>query len=145
MTSETQYQEMNTSSEISTQTNAESSTSYTFEDEVDLFLKSSGKYARLPTRDGETKRYRFINDKSKRKLVKKKFKDPVTGEEKGPEQTKIEYHVIDQTMPDQGEKLLDVPKTVAIDVEANLAKGRTLLDITRHGNIPNVRYTVTAA
>lgn len=48
-------------------------------------------------------------------------------------------------MPDQGEKLLDVPKTVAIDVEANLAKGRTLLDITRHGNIPNVRYTVTAA
>ena len=58
MTSETQSQEMNTSSEISTQTNAESSSSYTLEDEVDLFLKSSGKYARLPPRDGETKRHR---------------------------------------------------------------------------------------
>lgn len=145
MTSETQSQEMNTSSEISIQTNAESPSSYTFEDEVDLFLKSSGKYARLPARDGETKTYQFINDKSKRKLIKKKFKDPVTGEEKGPEQTKVEYPVIDQMIADQGEKLLDVPKTVALDVEANLAKGRALLEITRHGNVPNVRYTVTAA
>lgn len=144
MTSEIEPQEMSTNTETSIQTNP-GSLSYTFEDEVDVFLKSSGKYARLPTRDGETKTYRFINDKSKRKLVKIKFKDPVTGEEKGPEQTKVEYPVIDQMIADQGEKLLDVPKTVALDVEANLAKGRKLLEITRHGNIPNVRYTVTAA
>ncbi|MGH9988590.1 MAG: hypothetical protein ACRD8W_32050 [Nitrososphaeraceae archaeon] len=140
MTSEIQPQEIDT--QLSTQTNANAP--YLFEVEVDLFLNSSGKYARLPIRDGETKTYQFINDKSKRKLVKKRFKDPATGEEKGPEQTKVEYPVIDQMIADQGEKLLDVPKTVALDVEANLAKGRALLEITRHGNVPNVRYTVTA-
>ena len=41
------------------------------------------EYARLPTRDGETKSFQFINDRSKRKVVKKKFKDPITGEGKG--------------------------------------------------------------
>ncbi|MGC1135563.1 MAG: hypothetical protein WA941_22240 [Nitrososphaeraceae archaeon] len=46
---------------------------------------------------------------------------------------------------DQRNILLDVPETVTLDVEANLAKGKALLEITRHGNVQNVSYTATAA
>jgi hypothetical protein len=51
-------------------------------------------------------------------------------------QTKVEYNVIDPNQPDQGEKLLDVPKTVAQMIEVNVEKDHYLLEITktRFGN-----------
>jgi hypothetical protein len=113
----------------------------TFDDEVDAFLKS--KYVNLPTREGESLTYQFFNDKSKRKLVTKKFTDPVTKQEKI--QQKVQYFVIDPIMADQGEKLLEAPKLAAQQIEANLAKGRTLLEITKHGISTNTRYTVIPA
>lgn len=110
-------------------------------DEVDSFLKSTSKYIRLPQRSGESITYQFFNDKAKRKLVTKVFVDPVTKQE-NPPQTKVEYTVLDPTQVDQGEKLLEVPKTLAHQIEANVSKGNCLLEITRYGTGINTRYTV---
>jgi hypothetical protein len=118
-------------------------TNSTLDDEVDAFLKLNGRYANLPRRDGESLTYQFFNDKSKRKLVTKKFVDPITKQEKA--QQKIQYSVIDPTMAEQGEKLLEAPKLTAQQIEDNLTKGRTLLEITRHGISTNTRYTVIPA
>jgi hypothetical protein len=115
----------------------------TFDDEVDAFLKSNSRYVNLPRKDGESLTYQFFNDKSKRKLVTKKFTDPVTKQEKA--QPKVQYSVIDPTVAEQGEKLLEAPKLTAQQIEANLAKGRTLLEITKHGISTNTRYTVIPA
>jgi hypothetical protein len=115
----------------------------TFDDEVDAFLKSNSRYVNLPRREGESLTYQFFNDKSKRKLVTKKFTDPITKQEKI--QQKVQYFVIDPTMADQGEKLLEAPKLAAQQIEANLVKGRTLLEITKHGISTNTRYTVIPA
>jgi hypothetical protein len=87
--------------------------------------------------------YQFFNDKSKRKLVSRPFIDPITKEVKS--QTKIEYAVIDPHDPEQGEKLLDVTKTLALQIEANIAKGHCLQEITRHGTGPSTRYTSIAS
>jgi hypothetical protein len=57
----------------------------------------------------------------------------------------IDIAIIDQMIADQRNILLDVLETVTLDVEANLAKGRALLETTRHGNVQNVSYTATAA
>jgi hypothetical protein len=112
-------------------------------DEVDVFIRSPGKFLRLPQRDGESMTYQFFRDKSKRKLVTKPFVDPVTREEKP--QTRIEYSALDPLYPEQGEKLLDVSKTLALQIEANIAKGHCLQEITRHGTGSNTRYTSIAA
>jgi hypothetical protein len=83
--------------------------------------------------------FQFYKDKGKRKLDQ--FIDPVTSEVKP--QIKIEYVVIDPHDPEQGEKLLDVTKTLALQIEANIAKGRCLQIITRHGTggrLPVVNY-----
>lgn len=87
--------------------------------------------------------YQFFQDKTKRKLVTKTFTDPVTNEERS--QTRTEYAAIDPHYPEQGEKPLDVPKTLALQIEANIVKGRCLQEITRHGTGPNTRYIAIAA
>jgi DNA polymerase II large subunit len=112
-------------------------------DEVDGFLNSIGDFLRLPQRDGESVIYQFFNDKSKRQLVERTFRDPVTHEIKP--QIKVKYSAIHPHYPEQGEKPLEVPKTLAQQIEANVAKGHCKLEITRHGTGPNTRYTVTAA
>lgn len=114
------------------------------QDEVDKFINSTSKYVNLPKRDGESYTYQFFNDKTKRKLVTKTFTDPITHQTKAP-QTRVEYNVIDPNQVDQGEKLLDVPKTLAQMIEANVEKNHCLLEITRHGLGTNTRYTVIAA
>jgi hypothetical protein len=114
------------------------------QDEVDKFINSTSKYVNLPKRDGESSIYQFSKDKTKRKLVTKTFTDPITHQPKTP-QTRIEYNVIDPNQTDQGEKLLDVPKTLAQAIEANVEKDHCLLEITRHGLGTNTRYTVIAA
>lgn len=113
-------------------------------DEVDKFINSTSKYVNLPKRDGESSTYQFFNDKTKRKLVSKTFTDPITHQTKAP-QIRVEYNVIDPNQTDQGEKLLDVPKTLAQMIEANIEKDHCLLEITRHGLGTNTRYTVIAA
>ena len=92
----------NNSSPINNNNQLQTQPNPTFDDEVDAFLKSNTKYANLPRREGESLTYQFFNDKSKRKLVTKKFTDPVTKQEKV--QLKVQYSVIDPTMADQGEK-----------------------------------------
>ena len=114
------------------------------QDEVDKFINSTSKYVNLPKRDGESSIYQFSKDKTKRKLVTKTFTDPITHQPKTP-QTRVEYNVIDPNQSDQGEKLLDVPKTLAQTIEANVEKNHCLLEITRHGLGTNTRYTVIAA
>ena len=114
------------------------------QDDVDKFINSTSKYVNLPKRDGESLRYQFFKDKSKRKLVTKAFTDPITNQQKAP-QIRVEYMVIDPNQTDQGEKLLDVPKTLAQTIEANVEKDHCLLEITRHGLGTNTRYTVIAA
>ena len=91
------------------------------QDEVDKFINSTSKYVNLPKRDGESSVYQFSKDKTKRKLVTKTFTDPITHQPKTP-QTRVEYNVIDPNQTDQGEKLLDVPKTLAQAIEANVGK-----------------------
>ena len=110
-------------------------------DEVDKFINSTSKYVSVPKRDGESFVYQFFKDKSKRKLVTKTFTDPITHQTKAP-QLRVEYNVIDPNQTDQGEKLLDVPKTLAQTIEANIEKNHCLLEITRHGLGTNTRYTV---
>lgn len=112
-------------------------------DEVDVFIRSPGKYLQLPQRDGESSTYQFIRDKSKRKLVTKSYTDPVTKEER--QQIRIEYAALDPHCPEQGEKLLDVTKTLALQIETNIAKGYCLQEVTRHGIGPQTRYIATAA
>jgi hypothetical protein len=68
----------------------------------------------------------------------------MTHQTKAP-QIRVEYNVIDPNQPDQGEKLLDVPKTVAQMIEVNVEKDHCLLEITKHGLGTNTRYTVIAA
>jgi hypothetical protein len=112
-------------------------------DEVDAFLNSIGDFLRLPQKDGESVTYQFFRDKSKRELVERTFRDPVTDEIKP--QIKVKYSALHPHYPEQGEKPLEVPKTLAQQIEANIAKGHCLQEITRHGTGPNTRYTVTAA
>jgi hypothetical protein len=114
------------------------------QDEVDRFVNSTSKYVNLPKRDGESSVYQFSTDKTKRKLVTKTFTDPITHQAKT-SQTRVEYNVIDPNQTDQGEKLLDVPKTLAQVIEANVEKNHCLLEITRHGLGTNTRYTVITA
>ena len=121
--------------------NAPSATSE--QDEVDKFINSTSKYVNLPKRDGESSVYQFSKNKAKRKLVTKTFTDPITHQPKTP-QTRVEYNVIDPNQTDQEEKLLDVPKTLAQMIEANVEKNHCLLEITRHGLGTNTRYTVIA-
>jgi hypothetical protein len=113
------------------------------QDDVDRFINSTSKYVNLPKMDGESLTYQFFKDRSKRKLVTKTFTDPLTNQQKP--QTRVEYNVMDPNQTDQGEKLLDVPKTVAQAIEANVEKDHCLLEITRHGLGTNTRYTVIAA
>jgi hypothetical protein len=112
-------------------------------DEVDAYISSAGKYLSLPRKDGESVTYQFFQDKSKRKLVTKSFVDPVTKEEKP--LIKVEYTALDPYHPEQGEKLLDVTKSLAVQIEANIAKGHCLQEITRHGTGPDTRYTSITA
>ena len=114
------------------------------QDEVDKFVNSTSKFVNLPKRDGESSTYQFFKDKTKRKLVTKTFTDPITHQTKAP-QIRVEYNVIDPNQTDQGEKLLDVPKTLAQMIEANVEKDHCILEITRHGLGTNTRYTVIAA
>jgi hypothetical protein len=112
-------------------------------DEVDRFLNSTEPFLRLPKREGESMTYQFSNDKSKRELVRTTFRDPVTDEIKP--QIKVKYSALHPYYHEQGEKPLEVPKTLAQQIEANIAKGHFLQEITRRGTGPNTRYTATAA
>jgi hypothetical protein len=112
-------------------------------DEVDLFVNSTGDFLRLPQRDGDSVTYQFFNDKSKRALVRRTFIDPVTREEK--QVIRVKYSVLHPDYPEQGEKPLEVPKTLAQQIEANINKNHCLQEITRHGIGPITRYTAIAA
>jgi hypothetical protein len=112
-------------------------------DEVDKFVNSTGDFARLPQRDGESAVFQFFNDKSKRELATRTFEDPITHEKT--ETTKVKYKVLLPDAADQGEKSLETPKMLAQQIEANINKNHCLLEITRHGAGPSTRYTVIAA
>lgn len=100
----------NNISDISNNGNVQNTSSTTSEqDEVYKFINSTSKYVNLPKRGGESSAYQFFKDKIKRKLVTKTFTDPITHQPKVPP-TKLENNVIDPNQPDQGEKLLDIPK-----------------------------------
>jgi hypothetical protein len=111
--------------------------------DFDTWVNSIGDFARLPATNGESQTYEFSTDKSKRELVKRDFKDPQTGQVTTT--LKARYRVIVIDSPDQSEKMLDCPKTLAQAIEANLAKGHTSLEITRKGTGVNTRYSVVAA
>jgi hypothetical protein len=110
----------------------------TQKDEVDRFVSSTGDFARLPDRDGGTVTYQFFNDKSKRRLVEREFTDKSTGQVTVSQ--KVEYMVTLPEDPDAGEKKLDTPKTLAQQIEDNIRRGKTLLEIVRHGMGTNTRY-----
>jgi hypothetical protein len=112
-------------------------------DEVDRFVNSTGDFARLPQRDGESSVFQFFKDKSKRELAIRTFEDPITHEKI--ETTKVKYKVLIPDAAEQGEKSLETPKMLAQQIEANINKNHCLLEITRHGTGPNTRYTVIAA
>ena len=57
---------------------------------------------------------------------------------------RVEYNVLNPNQSEQGEKLPDVPKTLAQMWKANIEKDHCLLEITRHGLGINTRYTVIA-
>jgi hypothetical protein len=46
--------------------------------------------------------------------------------------------------PDAGEKKLDTPKTLAQQIEDNIRRGKTLLEIVRHGMGTKTRYNAYA-
>ena len=83
-------------------------------DEVDRFLNPAKDYIRLPRREAESIVVQFINDKSKRQLVTTTFTDPVTQELKPKYMGFIvKYMALDPSFPDEGEKSLEAPKTLA--------------------------------
>lgn len=103
-----------------------------------------GDYMRLPQNDGGTIVAKFSKDKSKRRLVRKTFEDKKTGQRN--ESIKAEYLVIDPNNAlDQKEKRLEVPKTVAYQIEKNLERNHLIQEITRKGTGLSTRYTVVAA
>jgi hypothetical protein len=54
--------------------------------------------------------------------------------------------VMDPNTPlDQSEKKLEVPRTLAYQIEKNIDRNHLVLEITRHGQGLNTRYTVVAA
>ena len=85
----------------------------------------------------------FFNDKSKRELIDRTFEDPQTGEKKITR--RANYKVLLPQYVDQGEKNLEVPKTLAQQIELNIVRGHCLLEIVRHGVGTNTRYQVVAA
>lgn len=107
-------------------------------DEVDRFVSSTGDFARLPDRDGGTVTYQFFADKSKRRLVEREFTDKSSGQVTVSQ--KVEYMVTLPEDPDAGEKKLDTPKTLAQQIEDNIRRGKTLLEIVRRGMGTNTRY-----
>jgi hypothetical protein len=111
-------------------------------DEVDRFVSSTGDFARLPDRDGGTITYQFSSDKQKRQLVNREFTDKSTGQVTVSQ--KVEYMVTVPDDPDGGEKKLDTPKTLAQQIEDNLRRGKTRLEIIRHGVGVNTRYNAFA-
>ena len=128
---------------MSNQLSQENQNEKQHKDEVDMFVNSTGDFARLPQRDGETALYQFFKDKSKRELTTRTFEDPVTHEKTST--LKVRYKVLVPDAADQGEKSLETPKLLAQQIEANLNKNHYLLEITRHGIGSNTRYTVIAA
>ncbi len=114
----------------------------TQKDEVDRFVSSTGDFARLPDRDGGTVTYQFSSEKSKRKLVDREFTDKSSGQVTVSQ--KVEYMVTLPEEPDAGEKKLDTPKTLAQQIEDNIRRGKTLLEIVRHGMGTNTRYNAYA-
>lgn len=114
----------------------------TQKDEVDRFVSSTGDFARLPDRDGGTVTYQFSSEKSKRKLVDREFTDKSSGQVTVSQ--KVEYMVTLPEEPNAGEKKLDTPKTLAQQIEDNIRRGKTLLEIVRHGMGTNTRYNAYA-
>jgi hypothetical protein len=114
----------------------------TQKDEVDIFVSSIGDFVRLPDRDGGSVTYQFSSEKPKRRLVEREFTDKSTGQVTVAQ--KVEYTVTLPDDPDQGEKKLDTPKTLAQAIEDNLRRGKTLLEIVRHGMGPKTRYNAFA-
>lgn len=114
----------------------------TEKDAVDLWISATGDFVRLPEHDGGTVRYQFFNDKSKRRLVDREFTDKSTGQVTVSQ--KVEYMVTLPDDPDAGEKKLDTPKTLAQQIEDNIRRGKTLLDIVRHGMGTKTRYNAYA-
>ena len=114
----------------------------TQKDEVDIFVSSVGDFVRLPDRDGGSVTYQFSSEKPKRRLVEREFTDKSTGQVTVAQ--KVEYTVTLPDDPDQGEKKLDTPKTLAQAIEDNLRRGKTLLEIVRHGTGTKTRYNAFA-
>lgn len=105
---------------------------------------SQGEWIRLPQNDGGSIIVKFSKDKSKKQLVRRTFEDKKTGERST--SIKAEYMVIDPSgAADQTEKKLEVPKTLAYQIEKNLERNHLILEITRNGTGLSTRYTVVAA
>jgi hypothetical protein len=107
-------------------------------DDVDRFISETGDFVRLPDRDGGTVTYQFFADKSKRRLVDRELTDKSSGQVTVSQ--KVEYMVTLPDDSDAGEKKLDTPKTLAQQIEDNIRRGKTLLEIVRHGMGTNTRY-----
>ncbi len=103
----------------------------TNKDEVDRFVNSTGDFAQLPQRDGESSVFQIFKDKSKGESATRTFEDPITHEKI--DTTKIRYKVLIPDAADQREKSLETPKMLAQQIEANINKNHSLLEINRHG------------
>jgi hypothetical protein len=111
-------------------------------DAIDAWLSATGDFVRLPDHDGGSVRYQFFSEKAKRRLVEREFIDKSSGQVTTSE--KVEYTVTIPDNPDSGEKKLDTPKTLAQQIEDNIRRGKTLLDIVRHGMGTKTRYNAYA-
>jgi hypothetical protein len=139
----TDNQNQNQNQTISQQTNKEYVASETLAFDAWVNDTGAGDLVRLP-QDGGTIVVKFSKDKGKRKLVKRTFEDKKTGERS--DSIRAEYMVMDPNTPlDQSEKKLEVPRTLAYQIEKNIDRNHLVLEITRHGQGLNTRYTVVAA
>jgi hypothetical protein len=111
--------------------------------EFDRWLNDTGPFVKLPPTDGGSIVVQFFNDKTKRELIDRTFEDPQTGQKKITRRAK--YKVLMPQYADQGEKDLEVPKTLAQKIEMNIIRGHCLLEIVRRGMGTNTRYEAIAA
>jgi hypothetical protein len=111
--------------------------------EFDKWLNKTPDFIRLPKEDNEAIKVLHPKDwKDKRELVTRDFEDKKTGQKTPTVRAKYMVRIPD--VLDQKEKSLEAPKTLARQMEDNLAEGKYLHKIVKHSVSGQTRYTVIA-
>jgi hypothetical protein len=112
------------------------------DDTMDWITGSGNKpFMKLPSGDGSIVA-QFFKDKRTVEIIDKEFTDPKSQEKRIVK--RVNYKVIDPEHREEGEKNINVPRTLAQKIEMNKSRGHYLLELIRTGTGLNTKYDVIA-